>query len=41
MRKSINEFNSILTEKEKLSNHQLCLVRGGNGEDLRRNTSSV
>jgi hypothetical protein len=39
MRKSINEFNSILTETEKLSTTQLCLVRGGDGEDLRRNTS--
>ncbi len=39
MRKSINEFNNLLTETEKLSTSELCLVRGGDGEDLRRNTS--
>ncbi len=38
MRKSINEFNSIFSETEKLTAPQLCLVKGG-GEDLRRNTS--
>ncbi len=38
MRKSINEFNSILNDTEKLSTSQLYLVRGGDGEDLRRNT---
>lgn len=37
MKKSINEFRSILTETEKLSTIQLCQLKGG-GEDLRRNT---
>ena len=37
MKKSINEFRSILTETEKLSTLQLCHLKGG-GEDLRRNT---
>jgi hypothetical protein len=39
MKKSINEFRSILTETEKLSTTQLCQLKGGGGEDLRRNTS--
>ncbi len=40
MKKSINEFRSILTETEKLSTLQLCHLKGG-GEDLRRNTLVV
>ena len=40
MKKSINEFRSILTETEKLSTTQLYQLRGG-GEDLRRNTLVV
>ena len=42
MKKSINEFRSILTETEKLSTLQLCQLKGGDGgEDLRRNTSAI
>ncbi len=40
MKKSINEFKSILTETEKLSTLQLCQLKGGGGEDLRRNNST-
>ena len=40
MKKSINEFRSILTETEKLSITQLCQLKGGGGEDLRRNNTT-
>ena len=36
MKNSINNLRNQLTPKEKLDNLQLTAVKGGSGEDLRR-----
>jgi hypothetical protein len=40
MQKTIQELKNVLNVGEKLTTSQLCFVKGGDGEDIRRPLNS-